>query len=208
MILSRRELLERCAALGAVTLASSLPVAAIASVWDAAENNRQPTPFCELGPFYKREAPHTSMMRANGDSGMPLQVSGTVYDIRGAIVPDAKVEIWQTDNLGRYDVEGYRYRAILEPGAKGAYAIESVMPGHYPSRVCQHVHYLVTAPGHKPVITQLYFATDPVFDGDPEKNYTRDPLITSRELVRPVMIKGDPKDIVAAVNFDLVMETL
>ena len=58
------------------------------------------------------------------------------------------------------------------------------------------------------MITQLYFATDPVFDGDPEKNYTRDPLITSRELVRPVMIKGDPKDIVAAVNFDLVMETL
>ena len=208
MILSRRELLERCAALGAVTLASSLPVAAIASAWDAAEKNRQPTPFCELGPFYKREAPHTSMMRANGDSGMPLQVSGTVYYIRGAIVPDAKVEIWQTDNLGRYDVEGYRYRAILEPGAKRAYATESVMPGHYPSRVCQHVHYLVTAPGHKPVITQLYFATDPVVDGDPEKNYTRDPLITSRELVRPVMIKGDPKDIVAAVNFDLVMETL
>jgi protocatechuate 3,4-dioxygenase beta subunit len=208
MILSRRELLERCAALGAITLASSLPVSAIAETWDDAEKKRQPTPFCELGPFYKREAPHTTMLRANGDSGMPLQVSGTVYDVRGEIVPDAKVEIWQTDDLGHYDIEGYRYRTILEPGAKGAYAIESVMPGHYPTRVCQHVHYLITAPGHKPLITQLYFATDPVFDGDPAKNYTRDPLITSRELVRPVMIKGDPKDIVAAVNFDLVMETL
>jgi hypothetical protein len=70
------------------------------------------------------------------------------------------------------------------------------------------VHYLVTAPGHKPLITQLYFATDPVFDGDPEKNFKRDPLISSRELVRPVVIKGDPKQIIAAVNFDLVMETL
>jgi protocatechuate 3,4-dioxygenase beta subunit len=70
------------------------------------------------------------------------------------------------------------------------------------------VHYLVTAPGHKPLITQLYFATDPVFAGDPDKNFTRDPLITSRELVRPVVIKGDPKQIIAAVNFDLVMETL
>ena len=208
MILSRRELLERCAALGAVTLASSLPVSALAAAWDAAEKTRTPTPFCELGPFYKREAPHTSVLRANGDTGMPLQVSGTVYDVRGEIVPDAKLEIWQTDNLGHYDIEGYRYRTILEPGTKGAYAIESVMPGHYPTRVCQHVHYLVTAPGHKPVITQLYFATDPVFEGDPDKNYTRDPLITSRELIVPVMIKGDPKEITAAVNFDIVMETL
>jgi len=27
--------------------------------------------------------------------------------------------------------------------------------------VCQHVHYLVTALGHKTLVTELYFATDP-----------------------------------------------
>jgi protocatechuate 3,4-dioxygenase beta subunit len=139
---------------------------------------------------------------------MPLAVSGVVYEVRGAIVPDAKVEIWQTDHLGHYDNEGYRYRAVLDPGPKGSYAFASVMPGHYPARVCQHVHYLITAPGHKPLTTQLYFATDPVFEGNPDKNFSRDPLITSRELVRPVMIKGDPKQPFAAVNFDLVLETL
>ena len=207
MNFTRRELLERCAAFGAITLASSIPVSVLAAAWDNAEK-KQPTPFCELGPFYKREAPNTSTLRAPGDAGMPLTLSGVVYDVRGGIVPDSKLEIWQTDNDGHYDIEGYRYRTLLQPGTKGAYAIESVMPGHYPTRVCQHVHYLVTAPGHKPVITQLYFATDPVFDGNPDKNYTRDPLITSRELVRPVVIKGDPKQIIAAVNFDLVMETL
>ena len=208
MSFTRRELLERCAAFGAVTLATSIPLFALASAWDEAEKRRTPTPFCELGPFYKRQAPNASMLRAASDAGMPLALSGTVYDVRGAIVPDAKLEIWQTDNDGHYDIEGYRYRTLLEPGAKGSYAIESVMPGHYPTRVCQHVHYLVTAPEHKPLITQLYFATDPVFEGDPDKNYTRDPLITSRELVRPVVIKGDPKQITAAVNFDLVLETL
>jgi protocatechuate 3,4-dioxygenase beta subunit len=207
MNFTRRELLERCAAFGAITLASSIPVSALAAAWDNAEK-KQPTPFCELGPFYKREAPNTSTLRAPGDAGMPLTLSGVVYDVRGEIVPDSKLEIWQTENDGHYDIEGYRYRTLLQPGTKGAYAIESVMPGHYPTRVCQHVHYLLTAPGHKPVITQLYFATDPVFDGNPDKNYTRDPLITSRELVRPVVIKGDPKQIIAAVNFDLVMETL
>jgi len=208
MNFTRRELLERCAAFGALTLATSLPLSALATEWDEAEKKRQPTPFCELGPFYKREAPHTSMLRVAGDSGMPLAVSGVVYNTRGEVVPDAKVEIWQTDYDGHYDIEGYRYRAVLEPGAKGSYSVESVMPGHYPTRVCQHVHYLITAPGHKTLITQLYFATDPVFEGNPDKNFTRDPLITSRELVRPVMIKGDPKQIIAAVNFDLVMETL
>jgi protocatechuate 3,4-dioxygenase beta subunit len=208
MHFTRRELLERCAVFGAVTLATSLPLSALATEWDEAEKTRQPTPFCELGPFYKRKAPNTSMLRAPGDSGMPLAIAGTVYNTRGQVVPDATVEIWQTNNDGYYDIEGYRYRAVLEPGAKGSYVVESVMPGHYPSRVCQHVHYLTTAPGHKALITQLYFATDPVFEGDPDKNFHRDPLITSRELVRPVMIKGDPKRIMAAVNFDLVMETL
>jgi protocatechuate 3,4-dioxygenase beta subunit len=80
------------------------------------------------------------------------------------------------------------------------------LPGHYPDRVCQHIHYLVTAPGHKPLTTQLYFASDPVFDGDPDKNFSRDPLIISRELVRPVILKGDPKQVVAAVSFDIVLE--
>jgi len=208
MNFSRRDLLERCAVFGAVTLASSISLPVLVEAWDAAEQKKQPTPFCELGPFYKREAPNTSTLRNSGDAGMPLTVSGVIYDTRGTIIPDAKLEIWQTDNDGHYDIEGYRYRALLNPGAKGSYSIDSVMPGHYPQRVCQHVHYLVTAPEHKSLITQLYFATDPVFDGDPDMNYSRDPLITSRELVRPVVIKGDPKQIIAAVNFDLVMETL
>jgi len=207
MNFTRRELLERCVVFGAVTLASTVSLPTLAEAWDVAEK-KKPTPWCELGPFYKREAPHSSMLRAPGDAGMPLTLSGVVYDTRGETVPNAKLEIWQADNDGHYDVDGYRFRALLEPGPKGAYAIESVIPGHYPDRVCQHVHYLVTAPGLKPLITQMYFATDPVFDGDPDKNYTRDPLCTSRELVRPVVIKGDPQQIVAAVTFDLVLETL
>jgi protocatechuate 3,4-dioxygenase beta subunit len=208
MNFTRRELLERCAAFGALSMVTQLPLSALAAEWDEAEKKRAATPFCELGPFYKRDAPNTSILRKPGDAGMPLTVSGVVYDTRGEVVPNAKVEIWQTDNDGHYDIEGYRYRALLEPGAKGSYAVESVMPGHYPQRVCQHVHYLVSAPGHKHLITQLYFATDPVFEGNPDKNYGRDPTITSRELIRPVVIKGDPKQIIAAVNFDLVMETL
>jgi hypothetical protein len=45
-----------------------------------------------------------------------------------------------------------------------------------------------------------------VFEGDPDKNFSRDPLISSRELVRPVMLKGDPQQVVATVIFDIVLE--
>jgi catechol 1,2-dioxygenase len=100
-----------------------------------------------------------------------------VLDTRGHVLEGATIEIWQANDAGLYDLDGYKYRAALVADHAGKYAFESVMPGHYPGRVCQHIHYLVNAPGCKPLTTQLYFATDPVFAGDPVHNYTKDPLI-------------------------------
>ncbi len=204
---SRREILQRCLALGSVTLVSASHSAAMLLAFEEKEM-RKPTPPNELGPFYKKRAPEGAMLRAAGDPGMPLSVSGEILDTRGEKLSNAAVEIWQTDHLGHYDLDGYRYRAKLSADSASAYKFETIMPGHYPDRVCQHIHYLVTAPGHKPLVTQLYFATDPVFEGDPDKNFNRDPLIHSRELVRPVMLVGDPKDIHAAVKFELCLERL
>ena len=203
--LSRREILQKCLELGSVTLMASHGSAAMLLAFEEKEL-RKPTPANELGPFYKKRAPETAMLRASSDPGMPLSVSGQILDTRGEKLPNAVVEVWQTDHLGHYDLDGYRYRAKLPADNSGNYKFESVMPGHYPDRVCQHIHYLVRAPGHKPLVTQLYFATDPVFEGDPDKNFNRDPLIHSRELVRPVMLVGDPKDIHAAVSFELCLE--
>ena len=203
--LSRREILQKCLALGSVTLMAAHGSAAMLLAFEEKEL-RKPTPANELGPFYKKRAPETATLRAPGDPGMPLSVSGQILDTRGEKLPNVVVEVWQTDHLGHYDLDGYRYRAKLPADGSGNYKFEPVMPGHYPDRVCQHIHYLVTAPGHKPLVTQLYFATDPVFEGDPDKNFNRDPLIHSRELVRPVMLVGDPKDIHAAVSFELCLE--
>jgi len=209
MRLARRELLTKCMALGVLTSTTSLSPSVLAAAWQEKEKSRlAPTPAAELGPFYKRLAPSSSAMRAPGDPGMPLVVTGQVFSSRGELIPSAIVEVWQTNHEGLYDLDGYHYRARLTASTDGKYEFSSVMPGHYPARVCQHIHYAVTAPGHHPLITQLYFATDPVFEGDPDKNYARDPLVTSRELVRPVTLVGDPKDIHAAVKFELVLETM
>jgi protocatechuate 3,4-dioxygenase beta subunit len=203
--LSRRDLLERCAVFGALVTLPVCDIESVSAFWSQADV-RKPTPPNVLGPFYKKRAPDTRVLRTKGDGGMPLAVSGRILDTRGEAVPDAMVEIWHADHGGHYDLAGYRFRAKVPLDGKAGYRFDTIMPGHYPDRVCQHVHYLVTAPGCKPLITQLYFGTDPVFEGDPDKNFSKDPLIESRELVRPVTIAGDPKDMYAAVSFELCLE--
>ena len=72
-----------------------------------------PTPHVETGPFYKKRAPATTMLRASGDRGVSLAVSGTVVTTNGEPVPAARIEFWQANDAGLYDLEGYRYRALL-----------------------------------------------------------------------------------------------
>ena len=210
-MLTRRDILQKCVALGSVLIASQVSAEGmLAALQEHEKQLRKPTPPNTLGPMYKRLTPVNNMLRAPGDPGMPLTLSGQVFNTRGDVVPNATIEIWQANHLGYYDLDGYRYRGKLHVDKSGGYSFESVIPGHYPdkSRICQHVHYVVQAPGHKALVTQLYFATDPVFEGDPAKNYARDPLIQTPELIRPVMLTGDPSEVHAKVQFELCLERL
>ena len=204
--LSRRDVLRQCLAAGVLVVPARWSEADVLYAWLDSQQQRPPTAHVEMGPFYKKRAPNTTTLRTVGDPGVPLTVSGRVISVHGEPVPGATIEVWQADHGGLYDLEGYRYRAALAAGSSGAYAFDSIMPGHYPARVARHVHYFVTAPGHKPLSTQLYFATDEVFDGNPDANYSKDPLITSRTLVRPVVLSGQPGSALASVDFELVLE--
>jgi protocatechuate 3,4-dioxygenase beta subunit len=208
--LSRRDTLLRCAALGALKLAPRLGLAGAADVLEAQERggSKRPTQWNEIGPFYKRSAPSQASMRQADDPGFPLTVSGAIFGTSGEALPDAKIEIWQANHEGLYDLDGYLFRATLATDDEGRYSFDSVMPGHYPARVCQHIHYRVIAPGHAPMITQLCFATDPVFEGDPNRNFSRDPLAISSELVRPVTLGGDSAAVEASVEFEVVLKRL
>jgi protocatechuate 3,4-dioxygenase beta subunit len=207
MPLSRRDLLEKCAAAGLLLVAPPLKVAGLASHFEeGALTPRKATPGNELGPFYKKRAPRTGKLAPDAAPGLPLAVSGQVFDTRGAVLTGAILEVWHASHAGIYDNQGYLYRGQLVAGDEGRYGFESVMPGHYPDRVAQHIHFRVSAPGHPPLVTQMYFATDPAFEGDPDKNYGKDPILHSRELIRPVEIAGDPGAPLARVTFELVLE--
>jgi protocatechuate 3,4-dioxygenase beta subunit len=204
MALTRRELMERCLSAGALLIISPL-IAGAAGEPVVLTPDRTPTHDNDLGPFFKKGAPHATQLAGPGDPGLPLVVSGRVLDVRGAPLAGAVIDVWQADHSGVYDLEGYRYRSQIVAGPDGKYLFQTVMPGHYPGRQAQHIHYRVAAPGSRTLVTQLYFATDPVFEGDPERNYSRDPLVKSPELIRPVMLGESKGADVAAVTFEIVL---
>jgi len=207
MKLSRRHMLENCVLRGGLVAgAAAMSDTRLLAAWEEGEQlARKPTPSEVLGPFFKKGAPNNATLRQPGDPGFPLHVSGKVLNTRGDTVEGARIDIWQANHDGRYDVVGYRYRTKLVVPAAGNYAVETVMPGHYEDRPAQHIHYMITAPGHKTLVTQIYFATDPFFEGDVDKNYRKRNIAENRELVRPVSLyeQGTPR---AAVTFDIVLE--
>lgn len=205
---TRREMLEKCIAGGLLVAAAPMPDSKLLALWTQPQNHLlKPTPGNALGPFFKKGAPETSTLRVPGDQGLRLTVSGAIIDLNGEPIRDAIVEVWQADHSGHYDLTGYRYRARLALLCATDYAMETIMPGHYPDRVAQHIHYIVSAPGRKTLVTQLYFATDRVFEGDPDRHYVKDPLVSSRDLIRPVTLNEIDGAIHAAVNFDLRLES-
>lgn len=106
-----------------------------------------PTAEDAEGPFYKPGA------QERFSTGSGLAVSGEVLsypDCRP--IPGARVEWWQADRSGRY-VDSLR--GMQKTGETGGYAFTTLPPGIYPGRP-PHIHFKVTAPGHKPLTTQLY----------------------------------------------------
>jgi protocatechuate 3,4-dioxygenase beta subunit len=109
MELNRRDLLYKCIALGVVKLGAGLSPASAVAAWMRAERTaRLATPVDQLGPFYKKGSPNTAVLRGASDPGLALMVAGRVYSTRGEALPGAKIEVWQTDHTGVYDLSGYR----------------------------------------------------------------------------------------------------
>lgn len=208
--LSRRQMLENCIVRGSLLAgATALSQSQLLAFWQQGEATaHKPTSTEVLGPFFRKGAPNNTNLRVAGEPGFPLRVSGKVVNTRGQKVHGVRIDMWQADHKGLYDVQGYRYRTKLAVETASEYAIETILPGHYDDRPAQHLHYMITAPGHKTLITQAYFATDPFFDGDPAKNYKKRGIVSNPELVRPVSLFEGPGPSRATIEFDICLETL
>src|SRR6185436_19353455 len=107
---------------------------------------------------------------AQGAAGEPCWVSGTVRDTAGNPVPGARIEVWQADDDGFYDVQyadgRTAGRAHLFADDDGSYRFWAVTPTPYPiphdgpvGRLLEatgrspmraaHLHFMVRAPGRR-----------------------------------------------------------
>ena len=131
-----------------------------------------PTPEQPLGPFYPRVLPADRdndlvEIRGRGQRalGTVVFVDGRATDASGSGIADALVEIWQCDVHGKYlrpadDSPGPRDENFQGYGqartdASGAYRFRTIRPVPYAGRP-PHIHFQVTHPRHRRLVTQLY----------------------------------------------------
>jgi len=128
----------------------------------------EPTESDFQGPMYTPGSPRRSVLAGPREPGERLRIRGTVFGPACRTpVPRALLDVWQADAQGRYhdERESYRLRGQLLTDASGQYRIDTIRPGGYGGRPA-HIHFTVSAPGHEPLTTQLYFRGDPVLDHD------------------------------------------
>jgi catechol 1,2-dioxygenase len=121
-------------------------------------------------------------------SGEPVILRGRVLAPAGAPIPNARLDVWQSDAEGLYDlqmegVEGAALRGIFHTDSEGKYNFRTIKPSFYPipddgpvgemlkamgrhPHRPAHIHFIISADGYQPVTTELFVDDDPYLDSD------------------------------------------
>ncbi len=106
-----------------------------------------PTPWDEIGPFYRPNAPERNSI------GKGYLLSGTVRSAEDCRpLHNVRIELWQAGPDGSYDDA---HRATLYSDRSGRYRLQTFFPPPYGPRP-SHIHILVDAKGFEGLITQHY----------------------------------------------------
>jgi hydroxyquinol 1,2-dioxygenase len=163
-----------------------------ASMQTVAINNPVAGPATQatvFGPFFVDDAPFVEFGGdiSFGATGEPAWVEGTVTDLRGAPVADARIEVWEADEDGQYDVQyadsRVGGRGWMRSDASGRYAFWGLTPTPYPIPFdgpvgdlltatarspyrAPHLHFMVSAPGLRTLITHIFVRGGEYLDRD------------------------------------------
>ena len=206
-----------------------------ASMQTIAINNqayRGATEATVFGPFFLEDAPEIPIGGdiAGGAAGQPCWVEGTVTDTSGSPVPGARIEVWEADEDGFYDVQygdnRIAGRAHLFADEDGKYAFWGLTPTPYPiphdgpvgkmlasvgrSPVrASHLHFMVTAPGLRTLVTHIFVDGDPQIEIGDSVFGVKDSLIKKFESQPAGAPTPDGRDVNsrtwARTRFDVVL---
>lgn len=153
--------------------------------------------------------------------GSRIIVTGQVRDGDGRPVAGAMIELWQCNAAGRYDHPGDTHDAPLDPNfsgqgrvftdAQGQYRFTTIRPGAYPwpnhtnAWRPEHIHFSIFGAGFaQRLVTQMYFAGDPLLALDPIFHSIPDAAARDR-LVAAFDIDLTEPDHALGWRFDLVL---
>ena len=189
-------------------------------------NNRKTAGATEstvLGPFHMVTSPRREL----GDSidlvgtGSACVVTGRVLSVGGAPLPGAELDVWQADDHGFYDVQQPSVqpqangRGLFTADADGAFWFRTVLPCHYPIPTDgpvgtlleatkrhpyrpAHIHFIVTAPGHRPLTTHIFVAGSAYIESDA--------VFAVKKSLITEFTPADGPDRPARANFDIVLQ--
>ena len=157
-------------------------------------NNRKPSGASEstvLGPFHVPDVPELPM-GANiclDGKGHPMLIKGRILGTDGAPIAGAKIDVWQTNDDGFYDVQqkgiqpDFNLRGVFRTDEDGDYYFWGAKPRFYPipddGPVGQllgklgrhpyrpaHLHYILEAEGFETLITHIFDPDDEYIHSD------------------------------------------
>ena len=157
-------------------------------------NSRRPVGASEntvLGPFHVGDSPEYEMGTniCLDQKGEDMIVRGRVLDVDGNPLGGVKIDVWQANDEGFYDVQqkgiqpDFNLRGVFRTGEDGTYWFKAVRPKHYsipddgpvgtlldqlgrhPYRPA-HLHYILSKDGYDTVTTHIFDPDDIYINND------------------------------------------
>jgi hydroxyquinol 1,2-dioxygenase len=142
-----------------------------------------------VGPFFVEGSPEVPAGGdvAGGAPGEPCWVEGTVTGTDGEPLAGARIEVWEADEAGRYDVQyddaRTAARAHLHTDADGRYSFWAITPTPYPiphdgpvgqlldaagrsPMRAAHLHFMVSHDGCRTLVTHIFVRGDELLAAD------------------------------------------
>ncbi|MRK00484.1 hydroxyquinol 1,2-dioxygenase [Aeromicrobium sp. S22] len=142
-----------------------------------------------FGPFFVEDSPRVELGGdiAGSASGQPCWVEGTVKDADGRPIAGARIEVWEADEDGFYDVQyaddRVAGRAHLFSDTDGSFRFWAVTPTPYPiphdgpvgamlaatgrsPMRASHLHFMVDAEGCRTLVTHIFVRGDELLASD------------------------------------------
>ena len=170
----------------------------------------QSTESTVLGPFHMVASPQRELGAdiALDGKGEPCLVTGQVTGPDGEPLAGAVVDVWQANEDGFYDVQQpgvqpeSNLRGLFSTDDDGRFWFRSIVPRYYPIPADgpvgellaatgrhpyrpAHLHFIVAAPGYRPVTTHVFVDDSPYLDSDAVFG-------VKESLVRPFPVVDDP----------------